>query len=232
MDFSPLLPKPHNREMLTELFYIIEQAVHAVSPGLPIGFMTGDRFYEGYAFARWAQALAGDSGCEVRWRPGGGFYSDDHLLGLVEKRHDIGRQVAALPKTVTVIQSEIENFPYHRLKKSVRTTMLEGAAHMAAGTTGIAFNVLGAHPEPLDEYRPFLDAVVSARPFFEALHHNLRRYPALGVYPAWNNDLYVANGWSRRSREAGPRESGDSENPIGLPSERGAWFGAPQVAGW
>ena len=90
------------------------------------------------------------------------FYADDEPLGLVDKAHAIGRQASALPARVTVIQSEIENFPYQRLKKSVRTTMLEAAAHVAAGATGIAFNVLSQEEEPLDEYRPFLDAVGAA----------------------------------------------------------------------
>ena len=210
----------HNRQMLAELFGIIEQAVHAVVADLPIGFMTGDRFYEGYAFTRWSRVLAGKNKCEVRWRPGGGFYSDDIPMGLVEKAHDIGRQVAALPRTVKIIQSEIENFPYHRLKKSVRITTLEAAAHMAAGATGIAFNVLSEHAEPLDEYLPFLDAVTSLRPFFATLQEHLGRSPTMGIYPAWNEDLYIANGWSRR----------DSKESTGMTSERGAWFGAPNIA--
>jgi len=185
----------HNCKVITKLLSIIEQTVHFAAPDLPIGFMTGDRFYEGYAFTRWAQALGGACEREVYWRPGGGFYWDDSLLGLVEKAHDVGRQVAALPKTVMVIQSELENFPYHRLKKCVHVTMLEAAAHMAAGATGIAFNVLSQHSEPLDEYQPFAEATAFTRPFFSALQRHLGRRPVLGVYPAWNEDLFIAKGW-------------------------------------
>jgi len=185
----------HNRSVIAELLSIIEETVHFAAPDLPIGFMTGDRFYEGYAFSRWAQALAGAREREVYWRPGGGFYWDDSLLGLVEKAHDVGRQVAALPKRVEVIQSELENFPYHRLKKSVHVTMLEAAAHMAAGATGIAFNVLSQHSEPLDEYHPFAEATASTRPFFTALHQHLGRRPVLGIHPAWNENLFIAKGW-------------------------------------
>ena len=53
----------------------------------------------------------------------------------------MGRQVSALPDWVVTIQSEIENFPYHRLKKSAHITALEAASHIAAGCTGAAFNV-------------------------------------------------------------------------------------------
>ncbi len=87
----------HNRRTLTRLFELIETTVHAVRPDLPLGFMTGDRFYEGYDFASWAEALAGPQHVEVMWRPGGGFYSDEELDGLVDKSHDIGRQVSGLP---------------------------------------------------------------------------------------------------------------------------------------
>jgi len=48
-----------NRRVIDNLFRNIEQAVHQVKPGLPLGFMTGDRFYEGYDFERWAKTLSG-----------------------------------------------------------------------------------------------------------------------------------------------------------------------------
>jgi hypothetical protein len=183
----------HNREMLSNLFKIVEETVHGASPGLPLGFMTGDRFLEGYPFDRLAEALAGDGRSEVRWRPGGGFYWDDELMGMVGKAHDVGRQVSALPNGVRVIQSEIENFPYQILKKSVRTTMLESVAHLAAGATGLAFNVLTMNPESLHEFRPFIKSISRARPFFEELGE-LGRRPTAGIFPAWNANLFVANG--------------------------------------
>ena len=183
----------HNRETLSNLFKVIEKAVHGVSPGLPLGFMTGDRFLEGYPFKRLAGDLSGDGRSEVRWRPGGGFYWDDELMGMVGKAHDVGRQVSALPDSVEVIQSEIENFPYQILKKSVRTTMLESVAHMAAGATGLAFNVLTMNPEPLDEFRPFIESISRARPFFDELGA-LGRCPTVGIFPAWNQNLFIGNG--------------------------------------
>ncbi|NLF01937.1 MAG: hypothetical protein GX601_13270 [Anaerolineales bacterium] len=187
----------HNRAKVAGLLSRIERSAHSVRPELPLGFMTGDRFYEGYGFDEWEKALAGPEGREVHWRPGGGFYWDDAPLGLVDKAHDVGRQSAALPRSVENIQSEIENFPYHRLKKSVRATVVEAAAHLAAGATGTAFNVLSMQSEPLDEYRPFLAAVQAARPFFTELG-GLGRAPALGVWPAWNRDLFVVDGWPGR----------------------------------
>ena len=183
----------HNRATINRLFQVIEQAVHKVKPGLPLGFMTGDRFYEGYAFADWAETLAGPEHCPVRWRPGGGFYSDESLAGLVGKAHDIGRQVSQLPPHIHVIQSEIENFPYDRLRKSVETTVLEAAVHMAAGTTGTAFNVLSQRPDPLEEYEPMLSRIQQMKPFYQLLRDELGRHPLVGVWPAWNRDIFSAN---------------------------------------
>lgn len=185
----------HNRATLDHLFAVIERTVHGVAPGLALGFMTGDRFFEGYAFERWANTLAGPSATSaaVRWRPGGGFYSDETLPGMVGKAHDIGRQVSQLPSSVEVIQSEIENFPYDLLRKASQTTVVEAAAHLAAGCSGAAFNVLSQRPDPLEEYEPLLDRIHATRPFYERLRRELGRSPVLGAWPAWNRDLAAAN---------------------------------------
>ncbi len=183
----------HNRATLDRLFALIERTVHHAKPRMPLGFMTGDRFYEGYAFTRWATTLAGPEQVPVRWRPGGGFYSDESLSGMVGKAHDIGRQVSRLPGTVQVIQSEIENFPYDLLRKSVETTVLEASVHMGAGATGAAFNVLSQRPDPLDEYEPMLRRIAEVRPWYLQLRKAFGRHPVIGVWPAWDADTFVAN---------------------------------------
>jgi hypothetical protein len=182
----------HNRGVIDNLFRNIEEVVHEVNPSLALGFMTGDRFYEGYAFERWARTLSGPGHAPVRWRPGGGFYSDESPLGLVSKAHDLGRQVSALPPEVQIIESELENFPYQLLRKSVQTAAIEAAADMAAGTTATAFNVLSMYPEPLDEYAPLFDRISQYRPFYARLQSRLGRSRAKGIWPAWNRDLFVS----------------------------------------
>ena len=183
----------HNRGVIDRLFKLIEETVHAARPGLELGFMTGDRFYEGYAFSRWAQTLSGPGKAPVRWRPGGGFYSDESPIGLVGKAHDIGRQVAALPDFVTAVQSELENFPYHLLRKSAHTTATEAAAHMAAGASGVAFNIISQDPPSLDEITPILDRAAASRPFLNRLHRELGRSRTLGLWPAWSADTWAAS---------------------------------------
>jgi hypothetical protein len=178
----------HNRDTMARLFTLIEQTVHPLKPGLPLGFMTGDRFFEGYDFDRWAEILFGPEGAEVRWRPGGGFYTDDTPAGMAGKSHDVGRQVSLLPDSVVSIQSEIENFPYQRLKKSAHITTLEAASHIAAGCTGAAFNVLSMYDEPLDEYEPLVAKIAASRPFYDLLVRHLGRKKLTGIRPAWNKD--------------------------------------------
>jgi hypothetical protein len=181
----------HNRDTLSRLFELIETTVHGLNPTMPLGFMTGDRFFEGYDFDHWADVLAGPNRIEVLWRPGGGYYTDHPLPEMVAKSHDIGRQVAFLPDIVRSIQSEIENFPYQRLKKAAHITALEAASHQAAGCTGAAFNVLSMYDEPLTEYEPLVGKLHRTRPFYDLLARAFGRTQPRGIYTGWNKDSAV-----------------------------------------
>jgi lysophospholipase L1-like esterase len=188
----------HNRNTIARLFELIEKTVHEVKADMPLGFMTGDRFYEGYDFDRWAEVLAGPKHADVWWRPGGGFYSDEATNGLAQKAHAIGRQVSILPPSVVTIQSEIENFPYQRLKKAAHIVSLEASAHIAAGCTGAAFNVLWGHDESVAEFDPLVAHLHARRPFFDLMAKHLGRKPLVGVAAAWNKEAAAsspAGGW-------------------------------------
>lgn len=212
----------HNRQTIGDLMALIEKTVHAISPKIPLGFMTGDRFYEGYDFDRWAEILSGPEGLEVMWRPGGGFYEDSMVGGLIGKSHDIGRQVSMLPEVVCNIQSEIENFPYQGLKKSRRTAALESASYIAAGCTGTAFNVLTMYDEPLDEYQPLVAELHKSRPFYDLLVRNFGRLRPQGIYTGWSKDIFAAANMSQGNWVDGDvyRMAGGAANDlfgIGLP---------------
>ncbi|MGN6437394.1 MAG: hypothetical protein ACTHMM_12720 [Agriterribacter sp.] len=193
----------HNRGTITRLFRLIETTVHAVDPNLILGFMTGDRFYEGYAFDNWAATLSGKSRANVWWRPGGGYYHDGQTAELAGKSHDIGRQVSMLPKEVVVIQSEIENFPYQRMKKAASITALEAASHIAAGCTGAAFNVLSFYDEPLDEYKPLLEKLQQTREFFNRLVAVFGRQPLLGASMVWDRNSFATTALSNHTWPGG-----------------------------
>ena len=183
----------HNRDTISELFKLIESTVHKIEPGLPLGFMTGDRFFEGYGFDTWAEVLAGPSNSPVLWRPGGGAYSEKYLDDFTDKAHAMGRQVALLPESVRCIQSEVESFPYQRLKKSVHATSMEAAAYIAGGCTGTAFNVLSQYDEPLDEFAPLVTGLKEARPFLNLLAGHLGRVAPVGIHSGWVKDTYAAS---------------------------------------
>lgn len=181
----------HNRNTISGLFSLIEKTVHEIVPAMPLGFMTGDRFYEGYDFDNWAKILAGPNNAPVMWRPGGGYYNDNTNSDLVGKSHDVGRQVSVLPQEVVAIESEIENFPYQRLKKAANIVALEACSHIAAGCTGAAFNVLSFYDEPLDEYEPLLARLQETRPFFDLMSQKLGRSEITGVQTLWNKNSFA-----------------------------------------
>lgn len=130
------------RNTINRLFETIEKTVHGVNPAIVLGFMTGERYADGYDFDSQAEILAGAGLQKVMWRPGGGFYRDTTLKEMTEKSHQIGRQIALLPQQVQSIQSEIENFNYEALGKSVYINTSEVASYIAAGCTGAALNVM------------------------------------------------------------------------------------------
>ena len=181
----------HNRNTIAKLLKLIEKTIHGINSKIQIGFMTGERPYEGYDFDSWAKVLAGDQNVPVLWRPGGGFYCDNVLNEMTQKVHEVGRQVSLLDNDVMCIQSEIENFPYHTLRKSAKATVLEAACHIAAGCTGAAFNVLSIEDEPLDEYENLLAKIHKSRPFLDLLVSKLGRHDSVGLYTAWNKDSFT-----------------------------------------
>ncbi len=182
----------HNRGKLADLLTLIRTAVDTVNPTLQLGLMTGEIDYSGNGYDVWATALAGPNGLPVKMRPGGGFYTDDSPCGLIGKAHSIGRQVAPLPATLTEIQSEHENFPYQRLKKSVTIFLAEIAAYLGAGCTGTALNVMGISGDPFDEYIPLFDAVQAHRPFFDATVAACGRSTPEGLWSPNPPDAYAA----------------------------------------
>jgi hypothetical protein len=182
----------HSRRTFGDLVKLVENTVHAISPKMPLGLMTGDRFHEGYDFDHWAELLAGPAKADVKWRPGEGFWNDEKMPELIEKSHSIGRQVSFLPDTVRNIQSEIENFMYQRLKKANKITALEPAVYIAAGSMGAAFNVLAPHDQPQDEYEPLVAELHKSRPFYDLLVKTFGRSKPQGIYTGWNKDTLAA----------------------------------------
>ena len=186
----------HNSGAISQLLKTVGAAVRTVDPNIRLGFMTGERYYEGYAFREWADALSDGGRYEILWRPGGGAYEDICFDSIVDKSEQIGRQNAYLPDCVTERLSEVENFPYQLIRKTPTSTALEGAWTMTAGCTGAVFNILPSETlEPLDNIAPHLRAIEKLHPFCELLAEKIRGKQPVGIGTAWRpNDQLALNG--------------------------------------
>ena len=181
----------HNERYIAGLLASIREAVDGVDPRIALGLMTGEIAYSGYGETAWAEALAGPRGIEVKWRPGGGFYTDASPGELLGKAHGIGRQTSFLPTAVADIQSEHENFPYQPMKKSARIFAAEVGAYIGAGCTGTALNCMGISADPMDEFHPYFAVVRRHRGLYDAMVRAFGRSPCEGIWQALAPDYFA-----------------------------------------
>lgn len=182
--------REHNDQVLRRFLQTIREAADSIDPEAVIGYMTCECLDEGYAYSAWADILSHNGRTPVKWRPGGGVYTDDRLAAFIEKAHALGRQAASLPAYVTDIQSEIENFPYQYLNKGAAANLLESALYIAAGCTGSAFNITPFYDEPLETIVPTLRRIADARPFLDKLADTVGREAPVGIGTGWTPDTY------------------------------------------
>jgi hypothetical protein len=174
----------HNVSSIESLMADVEAAIHAVDPAIITGLMTagpGWTTYNGVAFDRWHRALKA-----TKCRPGGGFYSDERPLGMVEKAMEVGRQIAVLPPEITDVQYELEDFPYAVIKKSATAFISECTLALASGCNGIAFNALGVWDSAYGDFRRYLEAITAVRPVWEQFVAHADGLPTVGLWPAWS----------------------------------------------
>lgn len=191
----------HNRRYIGNVFSIVRRAVDSVDRAIPLGFMDPAIPYSGHGQVEWTKALAGQRKLPVKWRPGCGFYQDVKPSELLKKAHRIGRIISWLPLSVNDIQSEIENFTYERLEKSIAVLTAEVGAYIAAGCTGTALNILaiGSSICPAKDYGGYLTGVQTRRGFYDKMAATFGRTPCEGVWPAVTRDriasLRLDDGW-------------------------------------
>ena len=177
----------HNASLLDSVLVDVEQAVHKVEPKIELGLMTcgpGWTTYSGQALERWHRTLKAK-----RSRPGGGFYDDAAPRGMISKALEIGRACVPLPPEVTNVQYELENFPYQKLDKSVRTVLNECTLALATGCNGIAFNALKDLPGSMEDYHDLMKAIAGERGRWERLMDASRGCSMAGVWPAHDDRL-------------------------------------------
>ncbi len=181
----------HARQYIADIFGLVRSAVDEVNPAIELGFMDCEIPYSGEGHVAWAAALAGRGGKPVKWRPGGGNYTDHIPVAALAKAHSIGHLAALLPDSVVDIQSEHENFPYQMLAKSEAVFAAEIGAAIAAGCTGTALNMMGIVPDPIAEYSPRFAAVRKRRRFFDRLVAAFGRRGATGIWAASTTDRFA-----------------------------------------
>ena len=162
------------------------KGTHGVDPKIGLGLMTFSLGWIGHNPARWARTFAdGGDLSSVRWRPGGGNHNDYSFQALVRKTLGVSMQVEGLPPEVTLVQGEIENFPFQTLRKTPGYMNYEALLLMAAGCTGIAWDISGFNARDPIENAPFFDAIRDVRSAAERVLAACGRTPCAGIgFPA------------------------------------------------
>lgn len=182
-----------------QLLAEIERAVHKVDLRIELGLMGGDPLgFSGAGVRQMVEALAG-AATGVRIRPGGGFFFDNIPGELLKKAFSIGRNIAASGAHATSVQAEVENFPYMPLLKTPRATVLESFADLAAGCTGLAYNIL---PYLNDEEQvvPLLAALQEAVPLLDRYRRGSVGLPWRGLHVARSQEHQIRaryNDWPK-----------------------------------
>jgi hypothetical protein len=148
--------------------------------------MTCQRFFENYDFKSVADALSENGKYPIMWRPGGGVYTDLSMSEFLTKHRDIGMQNLDLPDYVVSVQSEIENFPCHTLRKSPSYAAFESFVYLGTGCTASAYNVLTMDDPVAEEHAVFFEIAEGAREMSERIVDALGTAPLEGVGPWWD----------------------------------------------
>lgn len=192
----------------SEIFEMLEKTVHEINPDIMMGFMTYVTGGDGIDSDTWAEKLRGGADA-IRWRPGGGVYTEFNSVEFVEKIHRIGAQIKGLPEFVRIVEYEIENFPYQSLKKTPSYTAFESLVNLGAGCTGTAFNVLCKEEEIGEEHEKFFkmadDVAAAGRKITDVLQREEPR--GIGFW------------WDKKTAADIESENWNIEKPVPLPNE-------------
>jgi len=174
----------YNHEALENLLIWIREAVHEVNPNIQLGLMTGPIQDNSYAMSGQAELLKALGATMIR--PGGGFYTDEQPLFLINKAMNISTQ-NAYAKGIPDKQYELEDFP-DSSRKSVKIHLLEYATALMAGCNGIAIDNV------VSPYTPFklMDAFAETRPLWDLMVDAMEDMPLRGYYPVYIPDCLAA----------------------------------------
>lgn len=185
-------------ESRAAFFSAAAKGAHSVSPKVGVGCMTCAAAISDRAGKLWSEALAGEAKTPVRWRPGGGCWSDQSKGEMLAKLENIVQQIRGVPASAEV-QAELECFPYHGLQKTPGFIGYEAMLYVAWGCDAVAFNLFGGDPEALaDEFRGSLERAAAVAPTLRDLRRTFGERPAEGVAYPWGRFALtdVSRDWS------------------------------------
>jgi hypothetical protein len=191
------------QESLATVARVIADAVHSVAPACRMGLQHCGPEWGLYSGPDWVPvftALADATGLSVGSRPGAGFYNDHAPRGMIDKAFDIARQCARLPRSVSVVCAEVENFTHTAMGKTPHGTAVESTIDLAMGCNALSYAILCAGHEPMEWYGRMLKKLAAWRPFWEAfVRANERTVPG---------GLEVVFGPAHAERRLAPGEDG------------------------
>ena len=209
---------------IENLLSFIGKTVREINPNIKIGLMSGERYFEGFDFKSWADALSEKGKYNIMWRPGGGAYNDSDFSEFITKSVEIGRQTALLPDYVDEVQSEIESFPYQILQKSPRSTATEGVLYLASGCNGTTWNILPNVKigESINLIKNHFSEIRKVNSFMHLISDTADLGKSKGIFSGWHGNSLCCTDENFFTAYGGKFADGMKElSAIGLPEAFG-----------
>jgi len=167
-----------NRELTNQTVAFFERTVHEVSPKTSMGLMCSmptAHSLEGRNWEEFTSALAGDQ--KLYARPCMCCYQESGPRGLYESEHFFRMTTDCLPEG-TVLQTEVENWPFTQYSKSNKFTSMQIALSFIFGADGVTMNLYDHVGTPMSMVPSIGDMLRENKTFFSAIKE--RCYGAKG----------------------------------------------------
>ena len=171
-----------NRDTMVEVAHMLEQCVHEVSPETKLGLMcsvpTFTHAVEGRDWKSFTSALAGKQPLVAR--PCMCAYSEVSPRDIYESEYYVRSTLYCLEPN-TIIQTELDNFPFSTYSKSTRFTFLQMALSFVLGADGVTMNLFDHLGTPMSVNPEFGELLRKEKPFLNGLASRCQGGKAAGV---------------------------------------------------
>lgn len=197
---------------------MVEQAVHAVDPGVQIGQMASgveaDQ-HQGRDMLLYLQTLAGE-GHRPFLRPPGGYYSETLGDALLQGMSAGLKYKKQLSDRVDYV-SEVEVYsPRNVFTKSCRMLDLQMQTHALTGFDYLSLNIFDHFGSPPEDNKEYTELLKTRKPYYDRLYQSVRGKEPWGIgLPVPDN--YVENLRDLRFGAQGVNHYGYLLQRLGLP---------------